>query len=74
MPDITRNRPLIFTTSRHSRTVLPDADACQRLLDIAARADVFEALRQGLDDAAHGRTRLAREVLSRLRSRLADLL
>jgi len=36
--------------------VVQDADAYQRLLDTAARADVFEAIRQGRDDAANGRT------------------
>ena len=50
-------------------TVVPDAGACQRLLDIAARADVYEAIRQGLDDVAHGRTQPAREVLDEIRRR-----
>ena len=31
--------------------------AYQRSLDMAAQRDVFEAIRQGLDDVAHGRTR-----------------
>jgi hypothetical protein len=39
----------------------------QRLFDIAARSDVHEAIRQGLDDVAHGRIRPAREVFSSLR-------
>jgi predicted transcriptional regulator len=48
-----------------------DATAYQRLLDIAARADVHEAIRQGLADAASGRTRPAREVLGEIRRRHA---
>lgn len=39
----------------------------QNLLDIAARADVFEAIRQGVDDVAHGRTHPAREVFEEIR-------
>src|SRR5271169_5456263 len=41
----------------------------QQLLDIAARADAEEAIRQGLDDVAHGRTRPMREVFDRIRRR-----
>ncbi|SPE37549.1 hypothetical protein SBA6_710014 [Candidatus Sulfopaludibacter sp. SbA6] len=44
---------------------LQDAEAGQRLLDTAARADGFEAIRQGLEDVARGRTLTAREVLRR---------
>lgn len=39
----------------------------QRLLDIAARADAEEGIRQGLDDVANGRTRPAREVFDEIR-------
>jgi hypothetical protein len=48
---------------------LPDrnAEAHQRLLDIAARADANEGIRQGLDDVANGRTRPAREFFDEFR-------
>jgi len=46
-----------------------DAAAYQQLLDIAARAGVHEAIRQGLGDAASGRTRPAREVFDEIRRR-----
>jgi hypothetical protein len=46
-----------------------DAQTSQWLLDIAARADVYEAIRQGVDDVAHRRTRPAREVFNELRRR-----
>jgi hypothetical protein len=49
-----------------------DEGADQRLLDLAARADVNEAIRQGLDDVAHGRTRPAKEAFDRIR-RLHDI-
>ena len=35
--------------------MVQDADAYQSFLDIAARADVFEAIRQGLDDVDRDR-------------------
>jgi hypothetical protein len=36
-------------------------EADQRLLDIAARADAEEGIRQGLEDAKQGKVRPARE-------------
>jgi hypothetical protein len=38
-----------------------DAEAYQRLLDVAASADAEEGIRQGLEDVKKGRTRPARE-------------
>jgi hypothetical protein len=38
-----------------------DAEAYQRLLDIAARADASEGIRQGLEDAKQGKLRPVRE-------------
>lgn len=52
-----------------AQAVVQDAEAYQRLLDTAERADVFEAIRQGLDDAEYSRTRPAREVFAELRHR-----
>ena len=54
-------RPLVLTVNGKAAAVVQDAAAYQRLLDIAARADAEEGIRQGLDDVAHGRTRPARE-------------
>ncbi len=62
-------RPLVLTVRGKAQAVVQDAEAYQRLLDTAARADVYEAIRQGLDDVAHGRTRPAREVFDDLRRR-----
>ena len=48
--------------------VVDDRDeANQRLLDIAARADEREGIRQGEEDIKMGRTRPAREVLEEFR-------
>jgi prevent-host-death family protein len=62
-------RPVVLTVNGKAEAVVQDAEAYQRLLDIAARADVYEAIRQGLDDVAHGRTRPAREVFNEMRRR-----
>ena len=60
-------RPVVLTVNGKAAAVVQDAEAYQRLLDIAARADVEEAIRQGLEDVAHGRTRPARELFDELR-------
>ena len=41
--------------------------AISAFLDIAARADAEESIRQGLDDVSQGRTRPAREVFDKIR-------
>jgi prevent-host-death family protein len=50
-------RPVVLTVKGKAAAVVQDAEAYQRLLDIAAEANVHEAVRQGLDDVANGRTR-----------------
>ena len=47
--------------------MVQDEEAYQRSLDMAAKRDVFEAIRQGLDELAHGRTRQAREIFASMR-------
>jgi len=42
--------------------IVQDAEAYQRLLDIAARAVAEEGIRQGLEDAKKGKTRPAKEL------------
>ncbi len=61
-------RPLILTVNGRAAAVLQDAEAYQRLLDLAAEADAGEGIRQGLDDAASGRTALASDVFAELRT------
>ena len=62
-------RPLILTVNGKAEAVVQDARAYQRLLDLAARADAREGIRQGLEDARKGRTRPAREVFAAMRSK-----
>ena len=59
--------PVVLTVNGKAEAVVQDAEAYQRLLDIASRANIFEAIRQGLDDTARGRTRPAREVFEEIR-------
>jgi len=56
-------RPLILTVNGKAEAVVQDAEAYQRLLDIAAQADAFEGIRQGLEDVKKGRVRPGREAL-----------
>ena len=53
-------RPLVLTVKGKAAAIVQDAEAYQRLLDIAARADTQEGIRQGLEDAREGRVRPAR--------------
>jgi prevent-host-death family protein len=54
-------RPMVLTVNGKAAAVVQDAEAYQRLLDIAAQADAEEGIRQGLEDARKGRIRPARE-------------
>ncbi len=54
-------RPVVLTVNGKAAAVVQDAEAYQRLLNIAASAEAEEGIRQGLDDVAHGRTRPARK-------------
>ena len=54
-------RPVVLTVKGKAAAVVLDAEAYQRLLDLAARADATEGIRQGLADARRGKVRPARE-------------
>jgi prevent-host-death family protein len=54
-------RPMVLTVNGKAAAVVQDAEAYQRLLDMAAQANAGEGIRQGLDDARKGRTRPARQ-------------
>lgn len=60
-------RPVVLTVNGRATAIVQDVGAYQRLLDIAAKADAVEGIRQGLDDVAHGRTRPARQVFEEIR-------
>jgi len=52
-------RPVVLTVKGKAAAIVQDAAAYQRLLDIAARADVHEGIRQGLEQSRQG---LGRDV------------
>src|SRR6266849_3548724 len=47
-------RPVVLTVKGKAAAIVQDAEAYQRLLDIAARADAAEGIRQGLEDSKRG--------------------
>ncbi|HEY4052908.1 MAG TPA: type II toxin-antitoxin system Phd/YefM family antitoxin [Terriglobales bacterium] len=57
-------RPVVLTVNGKAAAVIQDAEAYQRLLDIAAKADAREGIRQGLEDVRKGRTRPAKEFFN----------
>jgi prevent-host-death family protein len=60
-------RPVVLTVNGKAAAVVQDAEAYQRLLDIAAQADAEEGIRQGREDVVRGRVRPAREALKSFR-------
>jgi len=60
-------KPLVLTINGKAEAVVQDAEAYQRLLDIAVQADTLEGIRQGLEDIKKGRVRPAREALEMFR-------
>jgi prevent-host-death family protein len=62
-------RPVILTVKGQAAAIVQDAEAYQRLLDIAARADADEGIRQGLVDASAGKLRPAREFFADFEAR-----
>jgi len=54
-------RPVVLTVNGKAAAVVQDAEAYQHLLDIAARADAEEGIRQGLENAKEGKLRPVRE-------------
>ena len=55
---------MVLTVNGKAAAVVQDAEAYQRLLDIAAQADAGEGIRQGLEDARKGKIRPAREFFA----------
>ncbi len=56
-------RPLVLNVKKAS-AVVQDAEAYQRLRDIAAQADPKQGIRQGREDAKQGKVRPAREFFA----------
>src|SRR6266851_1661521 len=57
-------RPVVLTVKGQAAAIVQDAGAYQRLLDIAARADAREGIRQGIEQSKKGRGRDAEEFFA----------
>ena len=70
MKQLKKNRrPMVLTVKGKAAAIVQDAEAYQRLLDIAAYADAEEGIRQGLEDAKQGKVRPAREFFDDFEAR-----
>lgn len=61
-------RPVVLTVNGKAAAVVQDAEAYQRLLDIAASVDAAEGIRQGMEDARNGKIRRAKEFFDEFES------
>lgn len=61
--------PVVLTINGKARLVVQDAVGYQRLLDRVELLSVRAGIKRGLADVKAGRTRPARETLSRFRAR-----
>ena len=64
-------RPVVLTVKGKPVAVVQDAEAYQRLLDIATQSDAGEGIRQGLEDVQAGRVRPARSFFAEFEERHA---
>ncbi len=62
-------RPIILTVNGKPEAVVQDATAYQRLLDLAAAADVNEGIRQGMEELRQGKGRPAKEFFEEMRKK-----
>jgi hypothetical protein len=61
-------RPTNLSTRGKPAVIVPDDEAYQRLLDLAAARSAVEGIRPGLEDVAQGRAHPAREVFDTIRA------
>ena len=57
-------RPVVLTVKGKAEAIVQDAGAYQQLLDIAARADAREGIRQGLEESQQGLGRDAEDFFA----------
>ena len=62
-------RPVVLTVNGKAAAVVQDAEAYQRLLDVAASASAVEGIRQGLEDVYKARVRPAEEFFKEFEAR-----
>ena len=61
--------PLVLKVNGKIAALVQDAEAYQRLLDIAAREDAKAGIRQGLEDALKGRMRPVEEFFREIEAK-----
>lgn len=64
-------RPIVLTVNGKPEAILQDPAAYQRLLDLAALADVEEGIRQGVEELQRGEGRPAVEFFDEMRRKHA---
>lgn len=57
-------RPVVLTVNGKAAAIVQDAEAYQRLLDLAAQNDAREGIRQGKEDVKKGRVRPVEEFFA----------
>jgi PHD/YefM family antitoxin component YafN of YafNO toxin-antitoxin module len=62
-------RPVVLTVKGKAEAIVQDAGAYQRLLDIAAHADFYEGVRQGLEEARGGKGRPAEDFFAEFKAK-----
>jgi prevent-host-death family protein len=62
-------RAVVLTVNGKAAAVVQDAEAYQRLLDIAAGASAEEGIRQGLEDIEKGHTMPAEQAFDIIRAK-----
>jgi prevent-host-death family protein len=62
-------RPVVLTVKGKAAAIVQDAEAYQRLLDIAAQTDAVEGIRQGLEEIRDAKVRPARVVFAEFEAR-----
>lgn len=62
-------RPVILTVKGKAAAIVQDAEAYQRLVDIAARADAREGIRQGREQSNQGQGRDTEEFFAEFEAR-----
>ena len=62
-----RETPLILTVNGRAALVVQDAGSYQALLERLERIETVDAIKQGMDEFAHGKGQPARAALEKLR-------
>ena len=62
--------PLVLTVNGKAELVVQDAESYQRMLEVLDRVETFEAVREGLKSARHGKTMSLDKFDKKMRKRI----